>query len=33
VNEKEPALVGIPVIAPVEVFTLSPGGSVPAIIE
>lgn len=31
VNANEPALVGVPLITPVEVFRLSPSGSAPAV--
>jgi hypothetical protein len=33
VNEKAPAVLGVPVIAPVEVFKFKPPGSAPALIE
>ena len=33
VYEKFPALVGVPVIAPVDAFSVSPVGRLPAVIE
>ena len=33
VKEKSPAVVGVPVIAPVEELIVRPGGSDPAVIE
>ena len=33
VNEKEPAVVGVPVIAPVEEFRVNPAANVPELID
>jgi hypothetical protein len=33
VNHDDPAVVGVPEIAPVEVFKVNPAGSPPAVIE